>query len=224
MNKSFFVLVLLLALSPAATVHAATAQDLGAGLAYYRLTTLPADLPASATAKACILDLRYATGDDAAGDALTAWLKFHAGPRTPVLLLANAATAPALLHALSTAALPAGTLTLGQPAPGFAPDVPITKTTADTERRAYDAFAQGTTLAALIEEKVTKPRHDEAEMVRRRAAGEPWEYEPADEDEKSTPGTIAPATPAPAISTAPLIDATLQRAVHLHRALQALGR
>jgi len=130
-------------------------------------------------------------------------------------LLANADTAPALLRALGPAALPPGTLTLGLTAPGFWPDVAI-RTTAETERRAYDAFATGTTLAALVEEKITKPRYDEAEMVRRQAAHEPLD---TDEDFPST----TPANDAIPTPPAPLIDATLQRAIQLHRALLALG-
>lgn len=206
-------LSLLLAL-PGALHAAAAAHDLGQGLTYYRLAALPADLPGALATSATVLDLRYAAGDGAAGEALAAWLRFHATQARPVFLLANADTAPALLRALDAATLPPGTLTLGLAASGFGPDVTI-RTTAENERRAYDAFAAGTQLNTLVEEKITKPRYDEAEMVRRQAAHEPLD---ADADAAPADGTAPPAP------SAPLIDVALQRAVHLHRALRALGQ
>ena len=206
---SWLVLSSLLVVSPG---FAAVAQDLGEGLSYFRLRALPADLPSTPALKACVLDLRYTPGDAPAAAALAAWLKFHTATRTPVFLLANSATATALLHVLAGPALPAGTLTLGLPAPGFSPDIAI-PTTAEAESRAYAALTAGTPLAALVQENAVKPRYDEAEMLRRKASGEPLESE-----EDDAPVTTQPTPPAP-----PLLDATLQRAVQLHRGLAALG-
>lgn len=212
--RQLFAFTFALAL-PASLPAAAIVGDLGQGLAYYRLASLPADLPAAAT-KACVLDLRYATGDIAAADALAAWLQQHAAPAKPVFILANPDTAPALLRAIDPGQLPPGSLTLGREAPGFQPDLDI-HVTAETEHRAYAAFAAGTALTDLVEEKITKPRHDEAEIVRRLAAKEPLDAE--DDSPAPDAGAATPATP-----PAPLIDVTLQRAVHVHRALLALRR
>lgn len=213
--RQLFALTLCFSLAlPTALLAAASVHDLGQGLAYYRLIAVPADLPTTVTA-ACVLDLRYATSDVPAGDSLAAWLKSRVTPTKPVFILANADTSPALLRALAADQLPPGSLTLGLAAPGFSPDLPI-RTTTESERRAYDAFATGTPLIDLVEEKITKPRHDEAEIVRRQAAREPLETE-------GDFPKIDSAAPA-AVASAPLIDATLQRAVHLHRALLALRR
>lgn len=200
----------------AALAQASGPVDLGDGLDYFRVLALPADLPA-ATPKACVLDLRYTPGETPAAVALAAWLKFHASARTPVFVLANAGTAPVLLSALTGNALPAGTLTLGTPTRHFAPDIVI-HTDAETERRAYDAFTAGTPLASLIQENTAKRRFDEAEMLRRQGAGEPLEGEDGDE----IPATKPPDPSAPA-APPPLFDATLQRAVQLHRGLNAFG-
>jgi hypothetical protein len=205
------LLVLLLVWVVASPAFATTPHDLGEGLTYWRLATLPADLPSAGQPGACVLDLRYAAGDEAAAIALAGWLKLHASTRTPVLILANPATAAPLLRTLAPAALPTGTLTLGRPGAGFTPDLAIA-TTAETEQLAYDAFTAGTTPAALMEENLTKERHDEAAIVRQLADGTP---PPAAEP---APGT----TPAGALPPPPLIDRTLQRAVQVHRGLLAL--
>jgi hypothetical protein len=212
MKSPVLILIVLLALPAICPLPAAPlTHELSRDLTYVRATALPADLPGQMDLRACVLDLRYATGDEAAAVALAGWLKFHASARTPVFIIANAATAAALLDVLPPRALPAGTLTLGLPGPGFTPDIAI-KTDADTERRAYDAFAPVNPSAALVDENDGKIRYDEAAMVRELAAGAtPADHEPAPE--------INPAAPA---APAPLIDRTLQRAVHVHRGLATL--
>ncbi len=205
------LLVLLLAWLAGSPAFATTPHDLGEGLTYWRLATLPADLPSGGQPGACVLDLRYAAGNEAAAIALAGWLKFHAAARTPVLVLANPATATPLLQALASTALPGGTLTLGRPGPGFTPDLAIA-TTAETEQLAYDAFTAGTTLAALMQENPGKERHDEAAIVRQLADGTP---PPAAEPDPAATSTEPLPPP-------PLIDRTLQRAVQVHRGLVAL--
>jgi len=206
---SFFILVLLsdvwLSASP-------LTLDLGQGLAYHRAHALPADLPSASPAKPrpLVLDLRYAAGDADAGTALAAWLKFHAAPRSPIFLLANAATSPALRAAFAARDESAGLVVLGVASAEFTPDVDVPVDPAE-ERRAYDALETGTALAALIAPPLEKPRYDEAKLVAGRL--------PA----RAPPPDLEPAAPAPS-APPPLIDAVLQRAVHLHRALLALKR
>lgn len=213
MNRSRRVaaFLLLLALPGLLRAGAPVVRELGGDLAYFRATTLPAELPAGRNPRACVLDLRYATGDAAAAAALAAWLQFHASARTPVFILANAATATPLLGVLTPGRLPTGTLTLGVPGPGFAPDLAV-NTAADVERRAFDALAQGTPPATLLQENAGKARYDEAAMVREMAAG----LRPADTE------PVPEITGEAVVTPVPLIDRTLQRAVHVHRGLAAL--
>jgi hypothetical protein len=213
MKPSFSFLFLLIFLPASA---APLTLDLGQGLAYHRAHALPADLPAAAPARPqpLVLDLRYATGDDDAATALSAWLKFRAAPRTPVFLLANSATSPALRAALTDRERTAGLIVLGLAGPGFEPDIAL-KTTGEAERLAYDALTDARSLSALINPSVEKPRNDEARLVADHRAGRAPDPAAAD-------ATSAPATPTP--GPPPVTDAVLQRAVHLHRTLLALKK
>jgi hypothetical protein len=211
----------LLALAPllAATPNPGRLErDLGQGLAYVRLRELPADLPRAPTRTgAMVLDLRYTHGDQAAPAALGAWLQFRCTARTPVLLLVNAATAPALLDYLeATDPLP-GLVTLGPASSRFVPDLPL-KIPPATELAAYTALDHGTPVTTLLTDQPDKPRHDEAAIALEHTVA------PVTTDE-STGLSDVPAT-APLVPVPPpsLIDETLQRAVHLHRALLALKK
>jgi len=191
-------------------------RDLGLGLAYCRVHTLPADLPtAVAKPRPLVLDLRYARGDDSAATLLGAWLKFHSSAATPVFVLVNADTAPALLAYLTAIEPPAGLVTLGATSPAFEPDIPL-RISAATERAAYDALESGTPVEALLTDHSAKPRHDEAAIAQERT-GAPGDTSAADD---GTP-EAGPATPAP---PPPLADYSLQRAVNLHRTLLALRK
>jgi hypothetical protein len=186
-------------------------HDLGQGLIYVHVASLPADLPGQKDLRACVLDLRYTQGDDAAAAALAAWLKFHASARTPVLVLANSDTAAPLLAILTPGQLPAGTLTIGRVGNGFTPDIAV-HTDAALEHRASAALARGALPASLLQENSGKTRYDEAAIVRQLAGDE-------------VPGGTArlPETDsADGIAPPPLIDRTLQRAVHVHHGLAAL--
>jgi hypothetical protein len=134
--------------------------------------------------------------------AFAAWLKFRASPRTPVFVLANGDTAAPLLKLLAQGERGAGVVLIGIESERFRPDVPVKSTSAD-ERRAFDALEQGATVIALLADQPNKARHDEASLTRDRPT------DPLAADEK-------PATA--------LIDLTLQRAVHLHRALVAMKK
>jgi hypothetical protein len=219
MKKRLLFLALLLAFA-AALPAAPVTRDLGQGLAYHRVHQLPADLPAVASAQhqPAILDLRYVAGGGDEAAALAAWLKFNATARTPVFVLANADTGPALLPAL--APRNASVIVLGAAAPPFTPDIAV-KISATAERRAYDAFERGATADSLIAELSGKPRNDEAKLAKDRT---PEVAPAADDSPASAPVTsvIDPATK-PAVA-APPIDLALQRAVQLHRTLLALKK
>jgi hypothetical protein len=207
--------------------------DLGQGLVYHRAHTLPSDLPAASPAQAqpLVLDLRYTTGGPDAAITLAAWLKFRALPRTPVIILANTETSAALRAAFAEREDTPGLIVLGLNAPGFTPDLALAADPA-TERRAYDALAQTDADAAavvtLINPPLAKPRNDEAALAaewnpdRTAPNSSIANLHPADHGKRAI--TKNPATSSdPATSTPPpLIDAVLQRAVHLHRALVAL--
>lgn len=213
----FILLLFLGAVSQAAPLTA----DLGQGLVYHRAHALPTELPTAEAGltQPCVLDLRFTTGDANAASVLAAWLKFHAQPRTPVIVIANAATSPAIraLLAHRTARAPAFVV-VGTPSPEFTPDVALT-VTAEADRTAYDAAEQGTALDKLVTETLDKPRNDEARIARERLPS------PLENETPRTPPTDAAATansePPP---TPALIDRVLQRAVHLHRALVALKK
>jgi hypothetical protein len=143
-------------------------------------------------------------GDASATAALVAWLKFHATQHTPIFVLANTETATPVLRALAERNARAYVLTVGVAARDFAPDVAV-QSTSEMERRAYDALAAGAEPASLLTENADKARNDEASLSR---------------DHSTEPDTeVAKDRPPP-----PPLDAALQRAVHLHRALVALRR
>jgi pimeloyl-ACP methyl ester carboxylesterase len=213
MKLSFVFLLLALAAGPG---RAAPPLDLGLGLVYCRVHTLPGDLPADPPVRGhpCVLDVRYVSADRSAAAALAGWIKAHAGPRTPVLLLADAGTGPALLAALGPPDSNPGLVVLGPAAPGFQPDIALS-VDPQTERRAYAALETGTPAASLIDDSPDKPRNDEARLAREHLSDSALE----NDDQAG-----AAAEPKPAARPAPLIDALLQRAVQLHRALLALGK
>lgn len=196
----------LLALGMAGPVFAAPFErDLGEGLRLLRLREMPGDLPAgNAAAGPAVVDVRYATGDEAAATAFRAWLEFRAQRKTPVLLLVNAETAPAVLRALQERTQGRGLVVIGPATEAIRPDVPVT-VAAEAEQAAYRALADGAAVAAVLDSAPAKVRHDEASLNRGRDAEE----------------AAAPAVPA---GPRPPVDAALQRAVHVHRTLAALRR
>lgn len=183
-------------------------RELGERLLYHRAVNLPADLPPEPKGRKqpIVLDLRYAQGDEAAAIATQAWLKFYASARTPVFVLANADTSGDLRRVLAALRRAPGILTIGRATRTFEPDVTV-QTSADAERKAYDALVAGAPVAALVIDHPEKVRNDEASLSRDRLAEAAAD---AVEDAKSQPP--------------PPIDVALQRAVHLHRALVALRK
>ncbi|MBM3842183.1 MAG: hypothetical protein FJ397_02780 [Verrucomicrobia bacterium] len=187
-----------------AVARAAGLADLGEGLAYLRLKALPADLTSAPRTGPLVADLRFlpATAEQAA--AFGAWLGFQARPGVPLLLVANRETGEELRRVLAGPRPPAVVL-IGVPGPGFTPDLEVTAAP-EADRQAYAALDAGSTLAGLLADHPGKARQDELSL---RLGGET--------SRPPAPG----AGPAPA---EPVVDAALQRAVHLHRAHRALRR
>lgn len=207
-SRAFIVLALILAAVTAAA--APLERDLGMRLAYVRVKELPKDLPVppAGPAPAIIVDVRYVKGGADAGAALAAWIGSRASARAPVLVLANDSTASEILRPLATRAKEPGVALVGIAAGEFKPDIPV-RSTAEEERRAYEAVEQGADLATVLTDNPNKVRHDESSLARERPA------EPLPEPAPDKGGAKAPGPP---------LDAALQRAVHLHRSLAALKR
>jgi hypothetical protein len=139
MRKKLLFLFLGL-LGTAAVPAAPLERDLGQGLTYFRVHGLPEDLPAVGPARgqAIILDVRYVHGDAALGADLAIWLRAHAHLRSPVFLLANSATSPALLSRFSAADSIVGLVILGPASRTWPPTFPWRsppRTTAGPTRR-----------------------------------------------------------------------------------------
>jgi len=193
-------------------------RELGENLRYVRVHTVPDDLPAQPSKKsALILDLRYAGGDTQAGATLDTWVKTRAGVHTPVFVLLNPETSPALSELFFAHRKQAGVITLGRAAAKPTPDIVIAEKDED-ERRAFDALEHDTPIETLITENADKPRLDEAAIMRARSE---QDGVPSD---SALPDNIGPSGKKPETSPPPVIDRTLQRAVQLHRALLALKR
>lgn len=188
-------------------------RDLGQGLVYCRVHALPDDLPqaASGARHPWVLDVRYVGGGPVEGAELLAWLKAQAAPRTPVFLLANTSTSADVLAPLNSADAVVGLVVLGQVAPDFHPDIAL-PADPSTERRAYDALEKGASVESLTSAEIRdKPRDDEAKLDRERL-------------QDGNSAETGASAPEPVEKPPPLTDASLQRAVQLHRALLALKR
>src|SRR5437867_121341 len=63
----------------------AVEHDLGRGLGYFRIHSLPFDLPTAEIlrGKSCVVDVRYLRTDRDGAAAFLAWLKFRASARAP---------------------------------------------------------------------------------------------------------------------------------------------
>ena len=196
-----------LVLIPLFAVAAPVERDLGVGLVYFRIHALPVDLPARPAGRvpACVVDVRYLAANADAAKAFSVWLKQRATPRSPVFVVANADTSADVLAVLRTHGRGAGIVVVGIERGSFRPDVSV-KGSHDEERRAYDAFEQGAVIGTLLADNPNKVRNDEASLSKDRLAEA---SAAADEAGKKTP---------------PPVDVTLQRAVHLHRALVALKK
>ena len=193
---------------PATNAAQGRERDLGQGLIYHRLQSLPLDLPPKEGPRApvCVVDLRYLKTDPAGAAAFGFWIGGRATPRAPVFVLANDVTDGALLAAVRTHAASGAVNLIGVPGINFQPDVAV-KSTADAERQAYEAFERGATMASLLTDNPGKVRFDETSL------GKEHPVLPSEPDLAARPEVPGP-----------VVDLTLQRAVHLHRGLLALKK
>lgn len=182
---------------------AASAADLAPGLSYLR-TTDPQAVAAALASGSVVLDLRAATEPVPAVRV----------PRTRVLLVLVSPKTPA-------ATIP-GAITLGRADPALKTDLAVT-TTAEADDQAVAALASGSAPETLIVENTAKPRYDESRLVHEHRNGSA--ETPSDEAAPAaspgeTPASAKPAEPPPK----PVVDAVLQRAVHVYRGLVALKK
>lgn len=227
MKRLGLILVLFSALPCAVPAAPPVSPPKGAGqtiernLTYLRVHALPDDLPAApAVAPAAgtlVLDLRFVPAGPDAATAFAAWLKDRARPRSPVLVLVNQETAPALLALLAAPRVPAGVVSIGPAAMGVSPDVAL-DLDAGADRAAYEALDRGMPIGDLIDPKVEKIRHDEAAMAKERATAATGIEE---EDDPAPPAAEKAKPPAAPV---PPVDRVLQRAVQLYHALVALKK
>lgn len=204
------LLAFLLALPAAGlALPSGASLDLGNHLTYFRVQQLPADTAALGkawTAPALIVDLRYPQGD--AAGAVPAGLPDR--PRAePLFVLVSPETPPAIVKALRRH--DPALITLGIESADEKPDIAIAVTAAK-DRKAYDAFATAASLPALVTEKNTNERFDEAALAKEHAE------DLAGDDVPPPPVKPAAGKPAPH----PLIDTVLRRAVQIDAALRAL--
>ncbi|HEY1793848.1 MAG TPA: hypothetical protein VGG34_13095 [Opitutaceae bacterium] len=206
MNRLATITAAALAL-PAALSATPAPRDLGMGLTYYRIHSIPADQPVPPLGRpgACILDLRYARSDEAGAATLKQWIGFNASSRAPIFVIENGQTDPALLAALS-GGRPAGVLVLSPASSRLPADVQV-RVSPQEDRRAYEALEKGADIRALITDYPGKPRIDEAYLEKEHIA---------DTDAPDSPEGKPPAPP--------LIDLLLQRAYQMDRGLVALKR
>lgn len=225
MNRLRLALVLAL-LGSFAGLHAATTpagrtEDLGKGLTYVRPATAGSEslAPLKAATGPVVLDLRYFS----AGEHAPGWLaaiKAFATPKRVCLVLVSPESDPALLAGLATG-LPSCVM-IGRTSPAL--DIPISvDTSAETDRKAWDAIGSGTALEKLLTATLEKNRYDEAVLAKEHAAEVNGDDPTADAKDGSDPDAPKKETKAP-VKPKPLIDAVLLRAVQIDRGLLALRK
>jgi hypothetical protein len=192
--------------------------DLGQGLSYLRIHSVAESevvlRKAISGAQALVLDLRYATADEASASLVKSAIAGRS-TETPLFVLVSPATPAALVPVISGHS-PA--LTLGAPGSTPAPKV-VVRTDAAGDRRAYDALDAGTELSKLVTGKIEKERFDEASLVQEFKNGH--DPVPPPLADPTAPKTEAAPKEAPVM---PPTDRVLQRAIHLHRAMLAVRR
>ena len=191
-------------------VHAAEPIELAPGLRYLRIHSLVQSARELSTAlnvnqsPALVIDLRYVADEKDAAETLNALNSQPAKPRLYVLV--SPETPRDIAAAVTKTSTPVVTLGIRDCRP--AAEVVVEQSAAD-DRSAYAALDNGTALAALISGKIDKERFDEAELVKEFKNGNHEAHPP----EGNADGTKA---------LNRLTDRVLQRALHLHQALQAL--
>ena len=194
---------------------ARAATELAPGLVYLRPTTQLESIPLSAETPAVVIDLRQvaAADPDAINALLTAVKPSSASPHRLILALVSPHTSLALRTRL--AHLPR-CLTIGRSAPDFRADILVTAT-AEADRHALTALAEGTPPEKLISEHLDKPRYDESALVREHS-GDP------ESAAKKASGEPAGDTATPLAANTAATDAVLLQAVQIYRGLVALKK
>jgi len=192
--------------------RAGTPVELAPGLRYLRVHSLEqsaielADLLNISRTPALVLDLRYVADEKGAAGAINA-LNSH--PAKPTLyILVSPGTPKDVAAVIQKTSTPLVTLGIRDSQPQ--PSVVVDQSPAD-DRAAYAALDNGTSLAALISGKIDKEHFDEAELVKEFKNGN-HDARPPEGDANANTTSVA------------LTDRVLQRALHLHQALQALKR
>jgi len=210
--RSFFTCLCLLASGCCAVSRATEVVDLAADLGYLRIHSLAGEREDLAAAlqkpRALILDLRYPLDERAAGETLRLLLAQQPAKSRLYVLVSPATPVPV---AGAIAANPDRLITLGLKGSHPEPLVVVSQT-ASEDRRAAEALAAGTAPADLISGRIDKERYDEAALMQEFKNGNP-EPRPPESGPATSDGTPEKLT-----------DRVLQRALHLHRALQALRR
>lgn len=210
MKRLFSVLGLLA--SVLCVAASAATLELAPGLRYLRIHSLEKSAIELTEAlnlnqsPALVLDLRYVADEKGAAQAIDA-LNNH--PAKPVLYILVSPETPTDVAGVITKTS-TRLVTLGIRNSKPAPEVVVDQSAAD-DRAAYAALDNGTPLESLVSGKVAKEHFDEAELVK--------EFKNGNHDARPPEGNPDGAKAAPALT-----DRVLQRALHLHRALQALKR
>jgi hypothetical protein len=202
----------LAALVAVLSASAAELADLGQGLGYLRFRpaadTAVADLAfALNNGRPLVVDLRYVTAEPEVARTVAAAVAART-TRQPLFLLVSPDMTPGLLPTR----LPPTALTLGIAGSAPAPLVAVAQTP-EADRRAFAALDSGAEFGTLITGRIEKERFDEASLVKEFQNGNPSAEPPPSPDPAAKPS---------AEKKSVLTDRVLQRAVHLHRALDAL--
>ena len=186
-------------------------EDLGQHLSYLRLHAIPADLPASTqdSRHPWIVDLRFVTAQSDEARVLQAWVKFNASPASPVFLLANESTSVSLVAHFLRHPVPEVMVVAPKNA-NFTPDVEVV-VSEKTDKKAYEAYEHGSTIASLTTDFPEKPRVDEETLAKEHIPDSQAPDVPEEDPKHPTPPP-------------PLIDRVLQRAMHLDQGLLALRK
>lgn len=189
---------------------ASKVEDLGQNLSYARIHSLPADLPSAQGGRhPWIIDLRYVKAESEDVRLFNAWVRMTASPASPVFILANEGTSTNLLSRFERH--PAAEVMIIAPK-GSEVTADVEVSVSDkTDKKAYEAYEHGATIADLTTDFPQKPRVDEETLAKDHIPDSQAPDVPEEDPKHPTPPP-------------PLIDLVLQRAIHLDQGLIALRK